>query len=48
MPVQPGDLKFLKSEQISFATPAQNGGRMSTVESVSGAKGNTFPPAQEE
>lgn len=43
MPIQSADFHWYKSALISDAAPASNGGRASTVESVSGVKNNAFP-----
>ncbi|MBF0283147.1 MAG: hypothetical protein HQL51_01660 [Magnetococcales bacterium] len=42
MPIQGSDFHVFKSALISN-TPAQNGGRMSAVESLTNTKGNLFP-----
>ena len=43
MPIQSSNIKWYKSALISDTTASQNGGRLSTVESVSNVKGNVFP-----
>lgn len=43
MPIQPSEIRWYKSQLTSDAIAAQNGGRLSAVESVSNIKNNIFP-----
>jgi len=43
MPIQPSEIRWYKSQLTSDAISAQNGGRLSAIESVSNVKNNIFP-----
>jgi hypothetical protein len=43
MPIQTAELQWFNPQLVSDATPAQNGGRPSQTQNVSGIKNNLFP-----
>lgn len=43
MPIQDSEIIWRRAQLVSDATPAQNGGRMSPAQIVSGVKNNLFP-----